>query len=131
MADIPMRQSGTVTGNITSTEGSYYEEEIGTININNAFRTIYRRIIYCGNFSGTKTVSTSIPITKQILSVSGVMRQNNNSGAVYPIPYVTYNTPATNLVGLNLNNDGTNYTAVMFNNDGLTKYNCYITVEYC
>lgn len=113
-----------VYGNITSAEGSYCEEIIGKIVINNITYTKYKRTIFCGDKSSgsPKSIIQNDLNPVMILALYGKF---GNSPEALCIPWADNNSAYLFNLAFNIS------THTLSLNTNAAQNNIYVTIEYC
>ena len=119
---------GGCSGNITTTTGSYFEEELSPISVGGVMKKRYRRTVYAGTTtsSGGHSAAHGLSSTEvaQIISLSGTM-----IGASSTSPVVYAN--ATFSLGVTYNVVGSGNIQLYYPTDAAWSGNkVYITIEY-
>lgn len=118
---------GGGTGNLDlSTEGSYYDEIIGSIVVNNARKIIHRRTVYFGVLPNNtaKNVPHSLPVSGiKVITLHGTEIHSN--GIVAPLPNIYV---ADSQYNIDLYMDTTNITVTT--KTTRSSFVGIITIEY-
>lgn len=115
-------------GSLSTTEGSYFDEYIGTIDVGGTTYNRYKRIICMGKLGNAATKQVSCTLNQVgILNITGIVYQS--SGLIISVPWSE--TDASNArYNISLYFDPANNKVCMIDGINRTGDTGYATIEY-